>query len=573
MGKKERIRSAVFYLFVDCGLIALVFIALVFSCGRTEDERPPYVPPSPSPATGLVSFARDVQPIFQANCAGGGCHSSAPFQDAAVAKAKFPEIKRRVNLPEGEAGHMPLGRPQLSANLRGVLAKWETDGFLSEEPQSRVTTTPPRLFGDAVNLEMLNYLLSKPAAVRGTTRCLAVSHLDDATQAKFLSGKVMNSLSRDRRLTLLEGGNGDNSGLQCFDLADIGLSVASWDAVAAKASAESVNFSTDVGRQVQVIARTQFPFLRADLFAEIALRDPLYRQLQPFYAGVQTQAQLEQGFGLNKAQEFARLTPLLSGFLGRPVSGVALNNRLVTGHKTQDGAYWETFDFRNGAANRVLTQFPLRQAFGGQSNFDHAGGELIFTLPSGLLGFGVVNNVGTFLNDVPPDVATNTLNAADAVVHNAISCFSCHASGLIKLPSDSVRDSVENNPNPGLSAFDRELALALYRDDKTMSQAVDGGRLEFAAAIKRLGGDVLGREPITEATEQFERQALSIKRLAWEVYLAPDKLSACIKTNALLSSQLGGLFDGGGVQREVIRQNFGLLAQVCRLGQEPFLPG
>ena len=68
--------------------------------------------------------------------------------------------------------------------------------------------------------------------------------------------------------------------------------------------------------------------------------------------------------------------------------------------------------------------------------FEHAGGEVIFTLPNGLQGYMVVDAAGNRLA-VAPDTLGRDPNRRNGVVENGISCFGCHGSGGVLRPAET----------------------------------------------------------------------------------------------------------------------------------------
>jgi len=565
-------RSRCILVLINIFWISLLCYSIFVACGKDTVEpsgRRDYPPPIATPGSGLVTFERDVGPIMQANCAGGGCHGAVPFPYA-TSRGKLTQILARVRIPEGQTGHMPKGAKSLSPNVIAVLEQWGKDGYLQGDPAPAPRTTPARLLGEAINVAALNHARAKNPAVRANLRYLTITHLDDVAQAKFLVQKTINSLSSARAITLMEAIDGTADSVFGIDISELNLLGSAWDRVAQLGAGQSVKFFTDSGRELQALTKTQYPFMRADLFAQLALTDPTYRQVHPIFLGITSQAQLEGKLGLLKAAEFQRLTPHLSGFLGRPIaSGVAINNRLVSRHEIDNGDYWETFDCKADPLC-IFTQFPVRVAFGGVKNFSHAGGEIIFNLPNGMLGFLVVNNLGAPINEVPLDVATNTLDANDPVVTNGVDCFSCHAAGVISLPHNSVLDALKSS---GSAVVDAELGIALYRDDAILSADIERSKVEWRATLKRLGGDAAGREPISQYVEAFENAKITLDILAAEVYEDPNYITRCVSRDDVLLAQFSGLFSGSGIDRKTVQANFARLTAVCELGREHLIPG
>ncbi len=233
-------RSKLALIVLNAFWIVLLIFALLIACGvNVEATRPPYTPPPVTPVDPSTSYDADVGPIFAANCAGGGCHGSTPFPYDA-AKAKNAEIVRRIKIPDGQAGHMPLGKPSLSPNLIAVIEQWGRDGFPKGGGAPVPRPTPARLLGDDVCFASTAHALSKNAAVRPNLRYLTITHLDDTLQGAFLANKLLNSLSSARPVVPLEAVNGSGGSVFGIDISELNLSVVAWDRVAQVAALESV---------------------------------------------------------------------------------------------------------------------------------------------------------------------------------------------------------------------------------------------------------------------------------------------------------------------------------------------
>lgn len=109
------------------GLVGLAAFALVAACTASE----PVTPVVPAKA---VSFKADVAPLLASKCSGchvpGGRGSTAVAifdANGDVAHANVAAAGSRI-VAAVESGQMPMGRPRLSAEEVGVLARWVQDG-------------------------------------------------------------------------------------------------------------------------------------------------------------------------------------------------------------------------------------------------------------------------------------------------------------------------------------------------------------------------------------------------------------------------------------------------------------
>lgn len=77
------------HLLIKHALPAACLFVFIFSCARLPTEPPtlpantptPTLVPTSAPTPIVVSFALNIQPIFDANCLGGACHDAAGIGD------------------------------------------------------------------------------------------------------------------------------------------------------------------------------------------------------------------------------------------------------------------------------------------------------------------------------------------------------------------------------------------------------------------------------------------------------------------------------------------------------------
>lgn len=87
-------------------MLALMAIALA-ACSKPYNENP--TSPSPLDSTG-VSFSKQIQPIFTANCALSGCHAGANPQDG-MSLETGKAYANIVNQPNIEYGNYLIVEP------------------------------------------------------------------------------------------------------------------------------------------------------------------------------------------------------------------------------------------------------------------------------------------------------------------------------------------------------------------------------------------------------------------------------------------------------------------------------
>ncbi len=91
-------------------LVAILFLPVIFAaCSKPFNPNPVNSPPPPPADTG-VSFSKQVQPIFDANCAVTGCHAGSSPQDgmSLVAGKSYANL---VNVPSIEVSNYDRVKP------------------------------------------------------------------------------------------------------------------------------------------------------------------------------------------------------------------------------------------------------------------------------------------------------------------------------------------------------------------------------------------------------------------------------------------------------------------------------
>src|SRR6185436_18726322 len=152
--------------------------------------------------------------------------------------------------------------------------------------------------------------------------------------------------------------------------------------------------------------RTEAPVVRGDWFIATATKAPLYDQLIDLPATVD---QLAARLGVNINDDINHIgldEPDNLVRIGFRKSGVALHNRMLERHLGNQGQYlWISYDFNSNLGRADLLANPLGPANRDQRNFEHtfehAGGEVIFSMPNGMQGYMLVNAVGDKLDKAP----------------------------------------------------------------------------------------------------------------------------------------------------------------------------
>lgn len=396
---------------------------------------------------------------------------------------------------------------------------------------------------------------------------LARAGVSEATLQTYRHGlaKLLNSLSWHPNLATLH--RVDPAGLLLrFDLRDVLWDNTLWNRLIADYPYGIIE-DTGAFRAVAANAATRQPIVRADWFLATASRPPLYYDLLQFPT---TAGELERQLRIDAAADIRQERVARAGFNG---SGVSRNNRLIERHVGPNGAYWRTYDFDAVAQNLVARQDALpdrRNLFAyplGPGNtdttFQHAGGEIIFHLPNGLLGFMLVNANDARIDKGPTAIVSDP-RRPDRAVEPGISCMSCHLAGM-QFKTDQVRAHVARNPG-AYSRVDSEIVRALYPPEEQMKKLMEADAERYRTAIEKMGGKVTEADPVSAASARYEAD-VDLRNAAGEVGLAPDELRRRISDSETLARNFGPLrIDGGTVHRQIFQQSFPDLVRELRLG-------
>jgi hypothetical protein len=339
-----------------------------------------------------------------------------------------------------------------------------------------------------------------PAERRTTARYLTLTHLAntcaDANAMKvYRQGaiKLVNSLSRSPTAVKVETIDADASILR-INLVDAGWTPADWDIVLA-----AYPYNTQPAGQAtaSVATATQTPIaaVRADWFAHAASQPPLYDDLMRLPNSL---AELARDQGVNIEANIRNFVAQRAGFQR---SGVSQNNRMIERHASPSGYFWTSYDFASSRGNKNLFAFPLGPAPNG---FQHDGGETVFSLPNGFLGFYLSSATGARLDKGPTTIVRDP-SRKDSAVTNGVSCMGCHDQGL-RRARDEVRDIVLGSRT--LPRDMRDKVEALHPQHARMDALIEGDMKRFADAMVRAGLDpalkLNGVEPVNALAKRYD---------------------------------------------------------------------
>jgi hypothetical protein len=327
--------------------------------------------------------------------------------------------------------------------------------------------------------------------------------------------------------------------------------------------------ATEIGQR----SGTDLAYVRADWFIATATRPPLYNTLLrlPDNAG-----ELERTLRVNVVDDFLRNKQARAGFTQ---SGVSSQNRVVDRHPAAYGAYWKTYDFSTTEGTGNVLQFPLGPVFVEnpfpRQAFEHAGGEIIFSLPNGLHGYMLVNNKDKRIDAGPIDIVHDELaTSGTPTIVAGLSCMGCHKHGMIRFKDDlRAGTAVSGEARLKLDQLipvPENMDKLLKRDEDQFLRSLD----EAAGGLLRAGDD--SKKEIREFPEPVSAIArLYVKDLgAEEVALelgVPDakKLAAMVEANRRLRELgLAPLVHEGRIKRAAWESLKGFLSPFQETARE-----
>ena len=303
--------------------------------------------------------------------------------------------------------------------------------------------------------------------------------------------------------------------------------------------------------------------VRVDWFINNASRGNAYNTLLGIPNTIQ---ELEKDrLGVDIEADFRNGQLLRAGFAG---SGVSRHNRLVDRHTGANTKYYyRSYDFGESFGRSILSRFPLGPKFEGNEfndfAFEHDGGEVIFSMPNGLQGYMLIDQVGSRLDDAPIQIVRDvTESSGSPVISNGISCMGCHKRGLLDY-EDSVQAAKV------LQGEQLSKLVSIYAKKDDLQETLDKDRRHFVRALEQAlspfliegedyGSDVPIKriedmpEPVSTVSQWYD-QDVGAELVAAELNLkSADYLKAAVATNDKLRQLgIGPLSDNAKVPREM----------------------
>ncbi|HYX36339.1 MAG TPA: c-type cytochrome domain-containing protein [Oligoflexus sp.] len=290
--------------------------------------------------------------------------------------------------------------------------------------------------------------------------------------------------------------------------------------------------------------------VRADWFIATATLPVPYERLLQLGS---TQAELDAQLGVDIVANLNANRVIRAGFKN---SGVSSQNRMIERHSQRNGlSYWISYDFARLDDIENIFSNPLGPVGISQTKaFQHDGGEIIFQLANGMLGYRLVNNAGVILDKGPTSIVKQNDAPSQflSAIVNGVSCMNCHGAGLL-YKKDEIRAFAQAN----ITSFSQEEAqriLNLYPEEKTFKDAMDRDNAFHFNALTQLGIDPKKPDPVNQAFRFFNR-SLSKNDVKEELGISDATLDGLL-VNEPYRTQWSALRTQGFISR----QEFSILA-------------
>ncbi|RKU12990.1 hypothetical protein C6503_16470 [Candidatus Poribacteria bacterium] len=508
--------------------------------------------------------------IFEQHCL--DCHGEfGSYSDALTIKHKdliedrsvipgqpdASELYLRLLGDTDTGSQMPLGQEPLDSEAIATIRRWIAAGAPDWEaipkPKRRFITTEEVVKTIHAHVESLTTFDRAFARYFTLTHLYNVGTRDDNLRAyRNALSKLINSLSWGPRVRNPKPI--DREGTIFY----IDLRYYEWDSKnnpwykIEQAYPYGIKLESSTYTKLCQKTKCELPFVRADWFIATASLPPLYHEILDL---PKTEQELETQLAVPVEENIMNAPGVRVWRAGFSESGVSSNNRVVERHEYRYGVYWKSYDFAGNVGTQNIFTHPL--------DFTHDGGEIIFNLPNGLQAYYLSNASGERLDSAPINIVSNA-GARDPIVHNGLSCMSCHTEGM-KVFDDQVRSVVAQTSNP---PYDRAHVLRLYAKKSVMASLVYEDSMRYKRALEAAGGVFGGVEPIQQLVKQFEGP-LDALHAAAEVGLETDDFLQRIRENSAL--QNAGLLvlglDNGSVKRDAWASQFGTVVSALNLGK------
>jgi len=205
-------------------------------------------------------------------------------------------------------------------------------------------------------------------------------------------------------------------------------------------------------------------------------------------------------------------------------------NRLLERHELAKGFLWLSYDFapEDGDFQRNIFTTPfgpadLLSTSEERSLFISQGYEVIYSLPNGLLGYALFNEIGQKVTTARQDVIYNPkYSGSKALITAGSSCLNCHSEG-IHFAKDTLRSFVEDSES--LEPDIRSAVLAIHPKQDKIDKTVEADRKQYHTALAETQFFPPYSAGIMQAEYQYKKP-LKLSRLASELNLTQQQYEA-----------------------------------------------
>lgn len=469
-------------------------------------------------------------------------------------------LVKRIASPDPESVMPPKGEnPALTPEQIAAVRKWIDDGAPISAPQDERKFINDDWIVKTVHAD----LMTVPERSRRFIRYFTLTALynagvsdDELETYRLAFSKLINSLSWGRQVIAPHRVDPQGTLLR-VDVRDLNWGNEIWEQIVG-VNPYPYHPSHELAEQVYEHCASPEPWVRIDWFVFKASRPPLYHQILRIPG---TEEELEQVLHVDAKTNIEQEKVVRAGFNR---SGVSRNNRLIERHEISSGAYWKSYDFAANTGRQNLFEYP--EGPDGPDAFRHDGGELIFTLPNGLLGFMLTDSKGQRL-DAGPTAIVSDPSTHDRTVINGLSCFSCHYAGFIQ-KDDEIRPFLDLNAK----AFENSDYLkSIYPGQAALNQHYQSDGAAYLKALATLGITNTSRsgEPISSMSQRFQSE-LSVRQAAAEFGMTESEFYRCLERRPTLPRSLGALrVAGGTLKRDAFTELYKEAIEQIRSTPEP----
>ena len=284
-----------------------------------------------------------------------------------------------------------------------------------------------------------------------------------------------------------------------------------WEAIAA-ANPYAVPFFGDDANDAKADTATDFPLMFADQMMDVAVIGNLYYAIVDVDINQTLGVFISEKLGINVQEDIDNDEAIRAG---TTKSIISRQDRLVERHDivVRNGALWQSFDFDDNANDSIF-----QDPFG----FTPGGSEAIFTLPNGMLAYIIADANDVIVQD--SDILLDTSQDNHRAV-TAVSCSTCHATGLIPVIDEVGPIAKANARQIGLDRDEVEQLEALYvTPDAFERQVKEDSETFYQRALQKALLPIAGGDPVGRVFARFTDD-VKIQDAAGDLGLTPDELA------------------------------------------------